>query len=70
MTIKELRNLCEEEIRNGKADNEIVICVNVDYTDEFYTLNTGFSSPVYNDSAVYNIIEKLGIDENAVSVLN
>lgn len=67
MTIKELRDLCNTEIDNGKGDNNIVLCVR---TDEFYSLDAGFSSPVYNDSAIYDFIEAWEVSEDDVSVLN
>lgn len=67
MTIKELYEKCKEEINDGKGDNEIILCVG---DDTFYSLEAGFSSPVYNDNDVYELIDELGLEEDNVSVLN
>lgn len=67
LTVKELYELCKEEIENGKGDNYVVLCVN---DNEFHPLEHSFSSPVYNDTAVYNFLEEEGISEDDVSVLN
>ena len=50
MTVKDLFELCKKEIEEGNGDRNIVLCVN---GDEFHPLENKFSSPVYNDSAIY-----------------
>ncbi|MBC5688168.1 hypothetical protein H8S37_04370 [Mediterraneibacter sp. NSJ-55] len=67
MTVKELYELCKKEIEEGKENNDIVLCVN---SDEFHTLEHGFSSPVYNDSAIYDFLEEWEAQEDNISVLN
>ena len=67
MTIKKLYELCKSQIENGNGDREIILCVN---GDEFYPLENYFSSPVYNNSAVYDLIEEWGATEDEVIVLN
>lgn len=67
MTINELYNECKNAIDNGDGDKEILLCVN---NDEFHPLEGGFSSPVYNDSAVYELIEEWEAEEDSVIVLN
>ena len=67
MTIKELYDKCKNEIENGNGDREIVLCVN---DDEFHPLESGFSSPVHNDSAIYDLLEEFEEEENSVIVLN
>lgn len=67
LTVKELFEKCKAEIEKGNGDRGIILCVN---TDEFYPLDNNFSSPVYNDSAVYEKIEDLGESEDSVIVLN
>lgn len=67
MTVKDLYQLCKAEIEDGKGDHDIVLCVN---GDEFHLLENVFSSPVYNDSAVYGFLEEREMDEDAVIVLN
>lgn len=67
MTVKELCKLCEVEIENGNGDRDIVLCVN---GDEFHSLENKFSSPVYNDSAIYDLLEEWEADEDSVIVLN
>ena len=67
LTIKELHDLCEKEIENGNGDRNIILCVN---NDEFHPLTKNFSSPVYNDSDVYELIEELEMEEDDVIVLN
>lgn len=71
MTVQRLYELCQEEIKNGNGDRDIVLCVN---DNEFHALECGFSSPVYNDSNIYDYMEEWGIDveedEDSVIVLN
>ena len=67
MTIKKLYELCKSQIENGNGDREIILCVN---GDEFYPLENYFSSPIYNNSAVYDLIEEWGATEDEVIVLN
>ncbi|MBO5609127.1 MAG: hypothetical protein J5929_01965 [Eubacterium sp.] len=67
MTVKDLYEKCKDEIDAGKGDNEVVLCVN---ENEFHSLNTGFSSPVYNDSEVNNYLKENDLDEDDVSILN
>lgn len=67
MTVKELHELCKNEIENGNGDRDIVLCVN---GDEFHSLENKFSSPVYNDSAIYDLLEEWEADEDSVIVLN
>ena len=67
MTVKELYELCKQEIENGNRDRNIVLCVN---GDEFHALESGFSSPVYNDSAIYDLLEEWEEEEDNVVVLN
>ena len=67
MTVNELFELCKQEINNGNGDRNIVLCVN---GDEFHPLENYFSSPVYNDSTIYNLLEELKEEEDNVIVLN
>lgn len=67
MTVKELYDLCKKEIENGNGDRNIVLCVN---GNEFHPLENNFSSPVYNDSAIYDLIEDWEEEEDNVIVLN
>lgn len=67
LTVKELYELCKEEIENGKGDNVVVLCVK---DNKFQALENSFSSPVYNDAAVYDYLERQGLSEDDVSVLN
>lgn len=67
MTVKELCQLCKTEIENGNGGRDVILCVN---GDEFHLLENNFSSPVYNDSAVYGFLEDQGMDEDGVIVLN
>jgi hypothetical protein len=67
MTIKRLYELCKAEIENGNGDRDIILCVN---GDEFYPLENYFSSPVNNDSAIYDLIEEWEATEDDVIVLN
>ena len=67
MTVKELYNYCEEQIKNGNGDRDVILCVN---GDEFKPLDGGFSSPVYNDSAIYDALEDLGLEEDDAIILN
>lgn len=67
MTIKRLYELCKTEIEKGNGDRDIILCVN---GNEFYPLENYFSSPIYNDSAVYDLIEELEATEDEVIVLN
>jgi hypothetical protein len=55
------------EVENGNGDRDILLCIN---KDEFVPLNAGFSSPVYNDSAVYDAIEEQGWVEDETMILN
>lgn len=67
MTVNELYERCKEEIKNGNGERDIILCVN---NDEFHTLEGGFSSPVYNDSAIYDLLEEYEAEEDSVIVLN
>ena len=67
MTIKDLYELCKKEIEEGNGDRNIVLCVN---GDEFHALENNFSSPVYNDSAIYDLLEEWKEEEDNVIVLN
>ena len=67
MTVKELCERCKAEIENGYGDNEIILCVN---DNDFYSLEGGFSSPIYNDNSIYDYIEAEGIDEDDIIILN
>lgn len=67
LTIKDLHNHCEELIKNGQGDRIVLLCVN---DKEFYPLNFEFSSPVYNNEAVYEKIEELNLEEDEVIILN
>ena len=67
MTVKELYELCKAEIENGNGDRNIVLCVN---GDEFHSLENKFSSLVYNDSAIYDLLDEWGAEEDSVIVLN
>ena len=67
MTVKELYELCKAEIENGNGNRDIVLCVN---GDEFHSLENKFSSPVYNDSAIYDLLEEWDAEEDSVIVLN
>ena len=67
MTVNELFELCKQEIENGNGDRNIVLCVN---GDEFYPLENYFSSPVYNDSVIYDLLEEWEEEEDSVIVLN
>ena len=67
MTVKELYDLCKKEIENGNGDKNIVLCVN---GSEFHPLENYFSSPVYNDSAIYDLLEEWEEEEDNVIVLN
>ena len=66
MTVKDLFELCKKEIEEGNGDRNIVLCVNC---DEFHALEGGFSSPVYNDSAIYDLLEEWEEEDNVI-VLN
>lgn len=67
MTVKELYELCKKEIEDGNGDRDIVLCVN---GEEFHPLENKFSSPVYNDSSIYDFLEDWEADEDSVIVLN
>lgn len=67
MTVKELMEKCKEAIENGNGDRDIVLCVN---DNEFHALEGGFSSPIYNSEAVYELLDEWGADEDSVIVLN
>ena len=67
MTVKELYECCKAEIENGNGYRDIVLCVN---EDEFHSLDNKFSSPVYNDSSIYDFLEDWEADEDSVIVLN
>ena len=67
MTVKDLFELCKKEIENGNGDKNIVLCVN---GDEFHPLENYFSSPVYNDSSIYDLLEEWEEEEDNVIVLN
>ena len=67
MTVKELYDLCKKEIENGNGDRNIVLCVN---GNKFHPLENNFSSPVYNDSAIYDLLEEWEEEEDNVIVLN
>ena len=67
MTVKDLFELCKEKIEEGYGDSNIVLCVN---GDEFHPLENKFSSPVYNDSAIYDLLEEWEEEEDNVIVLN
>lgn len=67
MKVKELFELCKQEIENGNGDRNIVLCVN---GDEFYPLENNFSSPVYNDSGIYDFLEEWEEKEDNVIILN
>ena len=67
MTVRELYKLCQERIKNGCGDSEVVLCVN---GNEFHFLKNKFSSPVYNDSAIYDFLEEHETTEDDVVVLN
>lgn len=67
MTVKDLYMLCKKQIENGNENREIVLCVN---EDEFCLLENSFSSPVYNDSEIYDFLENYELEEDEVIVLN
>lgn len=67
MTINELYELCKDKIEDGYGNSEIVLCVN---GDEFHLLENNFSSPVYNDSMIYEELEEWGLSEDEVIILN
>lgn len=67
MTVKELYELCKKEIEDGNGERDIVLCVN---GEEFHPLENKFSSPVYNDSSIYDFLEDWEVDEDSVIVLN
>ncbi len=67
MTVKELYELCKAEIENGNGNRDIVLCVN---GDEFHPLENKFSSPIYNDSAIYDLLEEWEAEEDSIIVLN
>lgn len=67
MTVAELKQECDELLAEGKGDMEVLLCVR---GNEFHALNMGFSSAVYNDSAVYDAIEENEMDENETIILN
>lgn len=66
MTVKYLYELCKKEIKNGNGDRDIILCVN----DEYYPLENHFSSPVYNDNGIYDVLEEWDASESEVIVLN
>lgn len=67
MTVKELKRLCEKEIEDGRGDCSIVLCAN---GDEFHSLESNFSSAIYNDNSIYDFLEEEGFGEDDVIVLN
>lgn len=66
-TVNDLLEICKEEVKNGNGDRFVMLCVN---DKEFYPLNFEFSSPVYNNEAIYAKIEELNLKEDEVVVLN
>lgn len=67
MTVNELFELCKQEIFEGNGERKVVLCVN---GDEFHSLENNFSSPVYNDSNIYNFLEDNELEEDDVIILN
>ena len=67
MTINQLFDLCKKEIFDGNGDLEIVLCHN---GNEFEFLENYFSSPVYNDSSIYDFLEENDTEEENIIVLN
>lgn len=68
MTVKELYEKCKMELENGNGDRNIILCVN---DNEFHQLEGGFSSPIYNNEAIYDWLENEGIDEeDSIIILN
>ena len=67
MTVKELYEVCKVAIAEGKGDRDIFLCVN---QDEFYPLEYKFSSPIFNDSALYDVLEEYEVEEDSVIILN
>ena len=67
MTVNKLFELCKQEIENINGYINILLCIN---DDEFHPLENYFSSPVYNDSAIYDLLEEWEEEEDNVIVLN
>ena len=67
MTVKELYEVCKVAIEEGNGDRDILLCVN---RNEFYPLEYEFSSPIYNDHSIYDVLEEYEAEEDSVIVLN
>ena len=65
--VNELFELCKQEIENGNGDRNMVLWVN---GAEFHPLENYFPSPVYNDIAIYELLEGWEEEEDNVIVLN
>lgn len=71
MKVKQLFKLCENAIKDGYGDCDIIICKPNDGAgDEFFPLDNHFNSVIMNDSSIYNYIEEYGMEEDNVIVLN
>jgi hypothetical protein len=66
-TVNDLLEICKEEVKNGNGDRCIMFCVN---DNEFYPLNSGFSSPIYNKETIYVQLEELNLEEDEIIILN
>ncbi len=67
MTVKELYNICEKELKEGNGNKDIVLCVN---GDEFYLLNNGFSTPNQNCSKIEDTLKEWEANKEDMIVLN
>lgn len=67
MTIFELMEHCQTEIRKGNGDKEVIICID-DYN--FLLLNYGFSHPSGNSENIDDCLDDEGLNRDEVIVLN
>lgn len=68
MTIFELMEHCQTEIRKGNGDKEIILCT--DNGTDFLVLNYGFSHPSGNSENIDDCLENEGLNREDVIVLN
>lgn len=68
MTVYELYQHCERELKKGNADKEIILCT--DNGTDFLRLNYAFSSPSGNSENIEDCLADEGLSKEDVIVLN
>ena len=71
MTVAELKKKCDAMIADGYSDSEIILSNGLaDSEEDYCTLDSGFSSVVYNPYFLTELIKDWDLDPDNCVVLN